>query len=459
MKLHLKFALVVYCTAILSLLSSGAATVQVQVGAGGLKFTPQNVTIQVGDTVEWVWAKNGHSSTSGTPGNPDGMWDSGIQNKGFVFSHTFSAGGTFSYYCSPHGSCCGMIGSVMVTVPPAGAIFVNANAISNEVWMYNRDAGGQLSLAGTFSTQGGGSTGGGGLASQGSIALGMNNTFLYAVNAGTNEITAFQVTPAGLTFVGKVPSGGIFPNSLAVSGDLLYVLNSKGTAANISGFRIQGNGSLVAIANSTRLLNAALPAPSQIGFTPDSTMLIVPEKNTSIFDTYAVGLDGVATGPTVQASSGHGPFGFAFDNAGHLVVSEITLSSASSYTVSGGLLHVVSAKKKDMGKGACWIANTKDPALPQQYSYISNTGSATLSGFAIASNGAISLLKVDGKSAVLPPGAFPIDLVISSDNKYLYVLAKKLPGITGFQIQSDGSLVQIQDLRGTPLTSYGMTGY
>lgn len=97
-------------------MNSQAATIQVQVGSGGLKFTPQNVTIQVGDTVQWTWASSNHSSTSGTPGNPDGLWDSGVINSG-TFSHTFSSAGTFAYFCSPHGSCCGMIGSVMVTAP------------------------------------------------------------------------------------------------------------------------------------------------------------------------------------------------------------------------------------------------------------------------------------------------------------------------------------------------------
>ncbi len=106
--------LAVGCIALTSLISSQAATIQVQVGAGGLKFTPQNVTINVGDTVQWTWAANGHSSTSGTPGNPSGLWDSGVQNTGFVFTHTFTSAGAFSYYCTPHGSCCGMVGSVMV---------------------------------------------------------------------------------------------------------------------------------------------------------------------------------------------------------------------------------------------------------------------------------------------------------------------------------------------------------
>lgn len=110
-----KIALLLCCTALLTTLSARAATIQVQVGAGGLKFTPQNVTINVGDTVEWVWAANGHSTTSGAPGNPDGMWDSGVQNTNFTFSQTFNGPGTFNYYCSPHGSCCGMIGAVTVT--------------------------------------------------------------------------------------------------------------------------------------------------------------------------------------------------------------------------------------------------------------------------------------------------------------------------------------------------------
>ncbi len=324
--------------------------------------------------------------------------------------------------------------------------------------MYKRANNGQLSLAGTFPTQGTGSSTTE-LASQGAVALGSNNKFLYAVNAASNEITAFQVKPSGLVFVGKVPSGGTFPNSVAVSGSLLYVLNAQGTSSNITGFRIRGNGSLAAIPASTRPLSTSLPVPAQIGFTPDGATLLVTEKIADTIDTYAMGADGLATGPTAQPSAGSGPFGFAFDDAGHLVVSEIGASSASSYTLSGGLLQVVTARLSDFGRAACWVVNTHNPAFPQQYSYITNTHSDTVSGYAIASDGSISLLDSDGETAVLPPGSFPLDMAISKDSKYLYVLDGQLPGISGFQIQSDGSLVQIQDLRGIPATSWGMTGY
>jgi len=115
--MKIKFTFIVCCIAFISLLTSRGATIQVQVGADGLKFTPQDVTIQLGDTVQWTWIGSFHSTTSGTPGNPDGMWDSGVQNAGFVFNQTFTTAGTFNYYCSVHGTCCSMIGSVTVTMP------------------------------------------------------------------------------------------------------------------------------------------------------------------------------------------------------------------------------------------------------------------------------------------------------------------------------------------------------
>lgn len=89
-----------------------AATVQVQVAPNGsLTFSPASVSIQPGDTVEWIWQGGGHTSTSDTPG----LWDSGLQNGGFTFFHSFptSTGSPFSYHCTPHQSF-GMVGSVNV---------------------------------------------------------------------------------------------------------------------------------------------------------------------------------------------------------------------------------------------------------------------------------------------------------------------------------------------------------
>ena len=74
-----------------------ATTFTVTVGDGGFIFSPDSVTIQLGDTVQWTWSSTGHISTSGSPGSPSGLWDSGILNQGATFSHTFNAAGSFPY--------------------------------------------------------------------------------------------------------------------------------------------------------------------------------------------------------------------------------------------------------------------------------------------------------------------------------------------------------------------------
>ena len=92
-----------------------ATTFSVDVAPGGEPvFSPASVSIQVGDTVEWTWKGDDHSVTSGTPGFPSGLFDSGINDSGHTFSYTFSDPGTFAYYCVPHGECCNMVGSVTV---------------------------------------------------------------------------------------------------------------------------------------------------------------------------------------------------------------------------------------------------------------------------------------------------------------------------------------------------------
>src|SRR6476469_735548 len=95
--------------------AASAMTVDVTVGPGGdLVFSPSSVTIHPGDQVRWTWGSSGHSTTSGSPGQPNGIWDSGIHDQGATFTRTFNSAGTFPYYCVPHGGCCQMVGTVAV---------------------------------------------------------------------------------------------------------------------------------------------------------------------------------------------------------------------------------------------------------------------------------------------------------------------------------------------------------
>ncbi|MCH7730620.1 hypothetical protein IID21_03795 [Patescibacteria group bacterium] len=68
-------------------------------------FTLEDLTVPVGTTVTWV-NQDGvqHTTTSGTPDNPTGVWDSPLLSKGDTFSHTFTKAGVYPYFCRPHSS-------------------------------------------------------------------------------------------------------------------------------------------------------------------------------------------------------------------------------------------------------------------------------------------------------------------------------------------------------------------
>ncbi|MCX6929803.1 MAG: plastocyanin/azurin family copper-binding protein, partial [Verrucomicrobia bacterium] len=105
----------------------------VDVAIAGFAFTPKVLTVNVGDTVRWTQGDPvPHTTTSGTGCTPNGLWDSGsLTNIGQQFSHTFTQGGTYPYFCRPH--CLGgMVGAVIVqsgtsNTPPTVAITRPAN--------------------------------------------------------------------------------------------------------------------------------------------------------------------------------------------------------------------------------------------------------------------------------------------------------------------------------------------
>src|SRR2546428_4433856 len=140
----------------------------------------------------------------------------------------------------------------------AGAVYVISNQTAggggNSVRVFSRAADGSLSPSGSFSTGGDGT--GGGLGSQGALIL--RGDRLFAVNAGSNQITSFGVSADGLTLtkIKTVSSGGTTPISVAVFGGFVYVLNSGGTG-NITGFTGAVSGNLKRIPGSTRPLSAS----------------------------------------------------------------------------------------------------------------------------------------------------------------------------------------------------------
>jgi 6-phosphogluconolactonase (cycloisomerase 2 family) len=335
------------------------------------------------------------------------------------------------------------------------AVYTLTNSPSgNAVAVFDRAADGSLTTAGTAPTGGLGT--GAGLGSQG--ALVRDGRRLFAVNAGSNTISLLRIRDGNTVSLKDVaPSGGIRPISLTIDGRLLYVLNAGDATmpANIHGFRVR-SGELIPLPGSSRALSTASPGSAQIEFTPNGRHLVVTEKDTNRILTYSVGPLGYVSGPSVHASAGQTPFGFAFDRRGHLIVSEAfggapDASVLSSYGVaSDGTVSPIDPNVATTETAACWVVVTKDG----RYTYTTNTGSNSISGFAIGRDGSLAPLDADGKTA--ETGAGPLDAALTRDSKFLYTLNDGAHEIQWFSVNADGSLDPLGAVGGLPPGAVGL---
>ncbi len=87
---------------------------------------------------------------------------------------------------------------------------------------------------------------------------------------------------------------------------------------------------------------------------------------------------------------------------------------------------------------------------------MTNTGSGSISGYAIDFNGEIELLDADGHTGITGDGSTPIDLVITDGGKYLYNLNSGAHSIGSFRIESDGSLTPLPFVAGLPVGANGL---
>lgn len=328
-------------------------------------------------------------------------------------------------------------------VEPVGAVYTMTNRTGgNAILVFNRADNGALAPGGEFATRGRGT--GGSLGNQSGVILDPSNRWLFAVNAGSNDVSVFTVKAAGLQFVQKVGSGGVRPVSLALFGNLLYVLNAGGNAGsmdNLAGFRVQPNGRLAPIAGSARPLSQAITDPAQVGFRTDGAVLVVTEKATNRILTFSVNQNGRLAHRRVTNSAGPTPFGFAFGKRSQLLVSEAfggapNAGAMSSYRVeSQGVLRLISRSIGNGGTATCWVALTNDG----RYAFVTNTGTGTISSYTVGFDGGLKLLEAAAGSTGGPTSG-PLDLALTNDGRFLYALARTGGQIRGFRVSPEGDL-------------------
>lgn len=337
-----------------------------------------------------------------------------------------------------------------------GLVFTSSNdAAGNALLVFARDAAGDLSLWRTLPTGGLGS--GAGLGSQGAVTLARDGRSLYVVNAGSHTVSAFRLAGREIALTSVVNAGGLHPISVTEHRGLVVVL-SDGGAGNVAALR-DVNGTLVPLPGSSRPLSTAGgSAPAQVAFGSDGRVLVVTEKATNRLLSWTVGPRATIGAPTISASPGLTPFGFAVVSHNRIVVSEAWGGAEGASTVSGWRFdparrhapRVASAAVANGQGASCWVAATPDG----RHAYVSNTGSSNVSRYAIGAGGTLEL--AEAVAAGTGAGSAPADSAIATDGRTLHVRNGRTFTIASYPIDGDGRLGPARFVAGLPAAAVGL---
>jgi 6-phosphogluconolactonase (cycloisomerase 2 family) len=333
-------------------------------------------------------------------------------------------------------------------------VFVETNspiADDNAVLAFRRDATGDLHQIGKFATGGTGQVNlpkvvGPDDSSQEVVAT-PDGRFLFAVNQGSQSVTAFRIHSDGrLRKIGVFDSGGVQPDSIGISGNHLFVSNRgdsavghPGTVApNITGITIGKDGSLTPIPNSTVTFPVD-SSPSQNLISRDGRFLFadifaVPGSTAAQGNTFApfqIQDDGtlkLAPGGNLGAPVNPALLlGSAVHPKLNIVYAGLTGTNqvgVFTYDETGKLSFVGGAP--DTGLAACWIEVSADG----KFLYETSTGSNTVGVFSLAD----PLHPVEIQSFTLtgpqaPPGSpagtretADFQLALDPSGRFLYVI-------------------------------------
>lgn len=333
-----------------------------------------------------------------------------------------------------------------------GYVYVNDNtAGTNTIAGFARHADGTLTPLPGSPFSAGGSGSGTITGSQGALQRSSDGRYLLVVDNGSNQISVLRIQPDGTLRTvegGLVSSGGIAPVSVAVHDDVVYVANDgNGTyGANYSGFRLHRGGHLTPLPQST----VTVPAdalPGDILFNGDGTRLVATRVNTSQIDSFVVGPDGRLTAApgSPYAAQSVGPFGSAFrpTDPTQLFVSNAHAGggngsvSAFSYDGTGKLNSIGTSPYADFQTAPCWVAITPDG----QFLFAVNTASTTISRFAVAPDGSLTLL---GSAALNDAsGLRPFDFKVAPDGQYAYVVDAGKDAVSALAVGGNGTLAEL----------------
>lgn len=74
------------------------------VSVQNISFTPSSFTMNLGDTVRWIWAGGTHTTTSTSVPSGANSWSNSINSTNTTFTYVPNKAGTYNYFCQIHGN-------------------------------------------------------------------------------------------------------------------------------------------------------------------------------------------------------------------------------------------------------------------------------------------------------------------------------------------------------------------
>jgi 6-phosphogluconolactonase (cycloisomerase 2 family) len=282
-----------------------------------------------------------------------------------------------------------------------------------------------LAYLGSFPTGGNGTT-----VIQGSQAhaVVVNGDFLYAVNSGSDSFSTFRIGSDGRpAWLATTASNGVRPVSIAIHGDLLFVLNQGiligedggPTNAFVKGFVLGLDGLASPIPDATFEFDSE-DMPSDVFFTGNGEVLAVLKSGANAISTLRVASDGelsdnesilVGSQPVGGAATSRLPWtGFA------AVVEDPGDASVVSFFAKETPLRIVSQIFAPEDIDPCWAVTS----VAGERLWTSNFKPCSLSLYSVNAESELAFLSRWEPTPDTGPGSLDVD--VSADGRFLYRL-------------------------------------
>jgi len=270
------------------------------------------------------------------------------------------------------------------------------------------------------------------------IATTNDSRFAYAVNKSAATVSQYQINGDGtLTALNPATAGtGTAPVAVAVTPAhaFLYVLNHGDNT--IGEYAVAGNGTLSPLNPAT--VGVAADGDSLV-ITPNGSYLYATSYSTGLVSGYSIGVNGQLTAlGTTAVAQPQGPA--VSPNGAYLYVPSSTLGVAEfSIGADGSLTALAPADVSTGGAGNDTAAVTPNGAFAYVGVFNGGFPGSPVAQFSVGAGGVLSALAPPTAAA----GNAPYNVIVEQSGKYAYVANQNDGTVSLFSIGADGTLTAL----------------